>query len=143
MKKVISKLFLLYLMLILFVMLFANFIPQNRSMFEFWENSDELFFIFQFVFKNILICLIPAILATVYSLLIFQIIKKQRKWELWMVLNTIIMMILSFAVVMIICFCTSWFSLSTVVIMTRTITVIGLLTIVLFLIFKKLKSDFE
>lgn len=130
MKNTILKISLCTVLLVILVMLFSSLPSVDKSYLELikWK-----FFIFLYIFAghNIITRLVPGILAIGYAFALFSILKNDPRQQIIMVINAVILIILSLTIGIIIADCTTWLHQYIIITFTKTMTVIGLLNILL------------
>ena len=128
------------ILLLIFVMLFSIFINGPYTI-KFSGNLINILYLF--VFHNIINSLVPAILAIVYAFISFSILKNASSQQLIMVINAVILLFLSLTVGIIIFYYTTWFNQHILSTFTKSMTIIGLLNIMLSFTFKLFKENWS
>ena len=136
MKQLFNRLILCYLLLVIPVLLLSMLVSKNISIIELLRTRLLATF-YIFAIKDILMRLVPSILAIGYAFVLFRTVKDHPKRQLIMILNSFCMMALSVIAGIVVYFYTSWFDGIVSITFTQTMVIIGLLTIILAPVFAK------
>lgn len=139
-RNMIYKLTLFSVVLIIVVMIFSM-ISVDKTLYLEHINSKFMLVLYLFALQNVATTLTPAICAVGYAFALFSLLKESSKRRIIAAISSLLLVIFSLASGIAILNYTPWFDNGIITTFTQNMTIIGLLTIILFFIFDFIKRN--
>lgn len=140
MKNYVYKLSLYSVVLVIVVILYSILLNSCKPFLSELIYTDFLAFLYWSALHNLIPSLLPSIFAIGYALVVFLVLKYDSRQLIITVINAMILIVVSLIMGGVVLWYTSWFNSMILTTFTKTMTIIGLLIIILSFTFKMFKN---